>query len=52
MIGLIAALLFWPLVAATALVTGIACVAAWVRERLWKAWKHWKERKDNGSFTG
>lgn len=36
---LVVALLFWPLVAAAAVVIALACGAAWIREQIGKWWR-------------
>ena len=50
LLELAALLLFWPLVAAAALVIALACGAAWLRERMAKLLRN-RKGKDHGEIN-
>lgn len=50
LLELAALLLFWPLVAAAALVIALACGAAWFRERIVKLLRN-RKGKDHGEIN-
>jgi hypothetical protein len=50
LLELAALLLFWPLVAAAALIIALACGAAWLRERIIKLLRN-RKGKDHGEIN-